>query len=427
LVAQPSLSWRVGPSVLFAVVLALATLPSAQGSAKPWNIDFFQGPIVNSQRAVGLGGAFVGIADGLDGHLSNPAAFAVRQPFFGNDWFDFDFGTSAYTVLGDVDYDLSGHPGRLTSATAEQGGFNLKFGRLGVGVHFMAQQFGLTVDLDSANPANPRRSGTSGASGNAAKPTAFAYSQGFGGVGLAYALRDGELVIGTLLGVGTAKITSLHTGESVDLASSVYPGSFGVLFAPRGLPYRIGMSWRLKLEMTQENVETSSDRKVTQLGGLNVPDAALMGAAFDLGMSWMFGRRTYNIRPSYGDEPLPAGAKQLKDIARPYVLVSGAISIAGPVPDGVGVAAYLTSERQASGQNSVVSVRGGAESEIIDNRLVVRGGSYIEPSRFARVPRLHVTMGGDVRVNFYWDWRVTLSLDFAANYRNSSLGLGFWH
>lgn len=344
--------------IVGAIVLAR---PSSVSADQPWNIDFYQGPIVNSQRAVGLGGAFVGVADGLEGHLSNPAAFAVRQPFFGNDWFDFDFGTTAYTVLGDVDYDLSGRSDLLTSASTQQGGFNLKFGRFGIGVHFIAQQFGIDVDVNAA---------TSVSTGE--KP-AFAYSQSLGGLGLAYAFADGELVVGTLLSVGNARITALHTGDQVDLESEGFPVSLGMLFSPRGRPYRIGMSLRTGLSMTQ--LASEQDVAVETVGGLKVPDAVMMGATFDLGMSWMFGQRAYNIRPSYGDEPIPKGGKALKDIRRQYVLVSGAISITGPIQHGVGVAAYLSGNRQVSGASSVVSVRAGAESEVIDNLLVVRGGS----------------------------------------------------
>lgn len=381
---------------------------------RPWNVDFFQGPVVNSQRAVGLGGAFVGIADGVDGHLSNPASFAVRQPFFANSWFDWDFGTAAYTVFGDVDYDLSGRPGRLSSAFSEQGGFNVKFGRFGIGIHYIAQQFGIGVDV-----------GAPDASVDGTKRS-YAYAQSFGGLGMAYALRDGELVIGTIFSVGTARITALHTGDQIDLASKMVPNSFGVLFAPRGLPYRIGMAWRLGMAMTADNGD-NVDAPPATIGGLRVPDSAVMGPKFDLGMSWMFGTRQYNIRPSYGDEPIPKGGRKVADIKRSYVLVSGGLTITGPVQDGVGVAAYLTGDRQVSGESAVVSLRGGAESEIMDNRLTVRGGSYLEPSRFARMPRLHMTAGADVRVNVYWDWRITLAIDVAADYQNTALGLGFWH
>ncbi len=72
-------------------------------------------------------------------------------------------------------------------------------------------------------------------------------------------------------------------------------------------------------------------------------------------------------------------------------------------------------------------MRAGAESEIMPNRLTVRGGSYLEPSRFKRWPRLHLTGGADVRVTVYWDWRITLAVDFASAYRNTAIGLGFWH
>ncbi len=317
-----------------ATVLVTASA-AATGPERPWNVDFFQGPLVNSQRMVGLGGAFVGIADGLEGHLTNPAAFAVRSPFFGNDWFDWDAGFSAYTVLGDIDYDLSGRQGRLSGASAQQIGFNLKFGRLGVGFHALGQTFSLTAD----QPDGSKRG--------------FAWSQSFGGIGLAWAFLDGELTIGTLLGIGTAAITAVNAdnraevgatgmgeaGSRVDYASPAYPTTFGLLFAPRDLPYRVGMAWRLPVNMTQEHAETWGGDRVIELAGRKVPDSVRMGAQFDLGVSWMLGPRHYNVRPSYGDEPPPKGSRAAADIRRRYVLISAAISVAGPVEDGVGVAA----------------------------------------------------------------------------------------
>lgn len=401
---------------MLAAVVSLSGVPSSawsdaptQPDKRPWNVDFFQGPLVNSQRMVGLGGAFVGIADGLEGHLSNPAAFAVRAPFFGNDWFDWDLGTSAYTVVGDIDYDLSGRVGGLDSATSQQVGFNLKFGHFGIGTHVLSQQFRLTT-TDATGAEQD-----------------FSWSQSFGGIGMAWAFRDGELVIGTLLGVGQARIGSASSGEVVDYASPVYPTSFGLLFAPRGLPYRVGMAWRLPLLMTQDNAETYGGERVAKVAEREVPDSVRMGGQFELGTSWMLGPRIYNIRPSYGVEPLPVGSRDIKQIRRKYVLLSAALSITGPVQDGVGVAAYLDGERQESGQTTVVSLRAGAESEVMENRLVVRGGTYLEPSRFGRDSRGHLTMGADVRLQAWWQWRITIATDLASKYSNTAIGLGFWH
>ncbi len=403
----------------FAAAIALLAvswpLLASADDTRPWNIDFFQGPLVTSERVIGLGGGFVGVSDGVEGHLSNPAAFAVRSPFMGNDSFDFDLGTAGYTVVGDNDYDQSGNKGALQSATAQQLGFNLKFGRFGIGAHFLSQQFRMEVKDDEG------------------VQSVFSYAQSYGGIGLAWAFRDGELVMGTLIGIGTARLSSLNTtatevnGKQVDLASAIYPSAFGLLYCPRGLPYRLGMSWRLGREMTQERAENFGGTKIEKLNGLRVPDKALMGASFELGASWMFGQRTYNIRPSYGDLPLPVGSVPVKAIKRRYVLVTASIKATGPVEDGVGVTSYLRGVRQQSGAGPVVSGHFGAESEIYEDRLRVRGGWYREPSRFADDARHHVTFGADLRISLIIRWRLTMAVDVAKDYRNTAFGIGLWN
>ena len=54
-------------------------------------LDLFQGPLFAGSRVTGLAGAYVAIAEDVDGDLQNPAAPAVR-PFFSYTNFDYWLG-----------------------------------------------------------------------------------------------------------------------------------------------------------------------------------------------------------------------------------------------------------------------------------------------------------------------------------------------
>ena len=63
----------------------------------------------------------------------------------------------------------------------------------------------------------------------------------------------------------------------------------------------------------------------------------------------------------------------------------------------------LTGKLERSGEEVSLTIRGGVEAEVIPYWLVLRGGSYLEPSRFRfSGSRVHGTTGFQVRV-FKWD------------------------
>jgi hypothetical protein len=82
-----------------------------------------------------------------------------------------------------------------------------------------------------------------------------------------------------------------------------------------------------------------------------------------------------------------------------------------------------------SGDKISFGARIGVESEVMQDRLKVRGGSYIEPSRTQRkYYRPHATVGADVRLFDLWRWsaRGTATLDLAPRYFNWGIAFGFW-
>ena len=62
-------------------------------------MDAAQGPVTGSTRVIGLGGAFVAVAEDMDGVAVNPASVAVRLPY---SWNRFDFGFG-------IDFAISGY------------------------------------------------------------------------------------------------------------------------------------------------------------------------------------------------------------------------------------------------------------------------------------------------------------------------------
>src|SRR5204862_65349 len=90
-------------------------------------LDFYRGPVVSSGRAVGLGGAAIGLAETADDHLDNPASFTARAPFFGHTWYDWDFGISWFNTVGSqTDVSMSGRSRSDANASFGNAGFNFK-------------------------------------------------------------------------------------------------------------------------------------------------------------------------------------------------------------------------------------------------------------------------------------------------------------
>ncbi len=122
---------------------------------------------------------------------------------------------------------------------------------------------------------------------------------------------------------------------------------------------------------------------------------------------------------------------------RRYYLLTADLWFNGRVENGVGVESLLFQTVQRSGEKVTVSPRLGFETEVWPTRMKIRGGTYLEPSRFAASsPRLHGTLGLDISL-FKWDvvglwpddyrWQVTAAIDLASHYGAFSFGIGGWY
>lgn len=360
------------------------------------NVDFFQGPVVSSHRVVGLGGAYTGIAYGADGHLVNPAAFALRDPFGADGYFDWDLALSWLNVSGrDADLTQSGRGGSFEQVQFIQGGGNVKLGRHGFGVHLIAQRWTVFVEVDG-------------------EPVSAHYQQTFGGPGYAYNFAGGEFVCGVVTFAGKAALEI----DGDDVAGVEGAGLLlGCVWGPFDEAWRLGATLRTPVV----GANTSGDEE--QVGAV-IPDGIAVPAELAWGISWMFGDRRYNVRPTFGyvEDPPPRG------VAREYVLVSADVVLTGAVPDGYGIEAFLQDDLQRSGENATIGLRLGAESEVVPDWVTARAGTYYEPSRFDRSSgRVHGTFGADVKAPIVWDFRLSTSADVSASYFNWGVGLGLWH
>jgi hypothetical protein len=401
------------------VVMAAALLWAAPAAAQEQlNLDFFQGPVVNSSRVTGLGGAYVGVAEGADGHLINPSSLAVRYPYTLDDWFDWDF---AFSTLNDLQQDgnqidRSGRKGSYDNAFFLEAGVAFRLGRLGLGLQFQSQSYDVAYDEPGAR-------------------LRYNFSLSYLGLGAAYAFWDGELVIGALLTGGNAELIQEEVqieGEEAGPAESIRHSGGGInvsaLWAPVGRPWRLGATARNRIDGVIEGRNALAQDGFVQgevyLGRLRVPDRILVPWQLGIGGSYMVGPRRYNPRPTYG--AIEGDLQRV--LERRYLLFAADLILTGPAPNATGTQAFLQGEVQQSGQHASLSPRLGVESELWEDLITLRGGAYYEPSRFDNNPgRVHLTGGGDLHVAFGWDWKISAVLDIADRYSNFGLGVGFWH
>lgn len=369
-------------------------------------VEFYEGTVNSSERVVGMGGAFVAVADGAEGHLVNPAAFAVRPTFGRGDWFDWDFAFSAFTVFGGVgtNLDQSQAAAQLDFAQLLQIGADLKFGQFATGVHVRSQELRLVAQTRD-------------------RPVTYQIHQAFGGYGFGYGFADGQLTLGGVLSLGT---TDLNASNAVHFESSVGFRSLGAVYAPHGERWRIGATVQPTVTMYATGTSASNGALPDHLGALDTPAAIVTPWQAAAGWSYMIGPRAYNEPTTY--HLSAAQAAKLPPMPRHYTLLAADVVLFGAVPGAISAQSYLVAQPLSAGRTVSAGLRVGGESEIWANRLALRAGTYYEPSRYDRqFGRLHATAGFDLRVTVWWDWKISYCVDLASGYNNSALGFGFWH
>ena len=479
--------------------LALLTSASVARAAGPlgpegspiatsnYRIDLTQGVVLAGTRVLGLAGAYVAIAEGVDGNSANPVAPAMRSPH-SLDNFDYDvgFGFTLPAAVGGTDLFNSGD--RTDVSTSQDAALfldlagNLQFGRWGTGVSLHYTTFEVADPGGQSLGLNAR----------------------FGGIRLqvARAWLDGQFVLG-LGSRGTGLVIQNKDPEPgepaqlFDIAGAA--AEIGALVRPNGAPYRIGVAVRSAVVTNALSSDVAAnadgDLVISRNGtDLYLPNEVTLPWDIDLGLAIQLGPRPLNPRwvdpdeairrldrylawkarerrrrasaisrgatparnaaleaERVGDEALDqihrersarAIRTELKRRARQlerfYVLVSSSLQITGPVDNSVGVESFIERRVQRSGRKATYTPRLGAETELVPSWVRFRAGTYLEPTRFesqgARA-RLHGTVGFDQKL-FPWtvfgifdegtEWKLSAALDGARHYLSWGASVGIW-
>jgi hypothetical protein len=434
--------------------------PGSRIQTSSYGVDLFQGPVLASSRISALAGAYTAIAEGTEGIPFNPAAASLRPPYSTTrDDYDLTAGLTLPTSVKGTDFDNNGQVGfSYDNFYWLTFGGLLQHDKIGFGMIASFQNYDLGVP-GTPVPLPNTKEVIAGVTARLVRIDPV----------ISYGFLDEELHLGAGLrfagfyGVGnTGEVGQKASNERLLINSNGAGVQAGALWVPRSLPLRIGGAARsptipfIEDEGRIKADPVTGDRVV---GNIFLPDRVELPWELEAGIAVQLWKRPFNI-PWHDEERVPKedaerwrrdkngqpephylGARRLlkaryAEIPRQRVLLSFSTLVSGPVRNAVGVESMLSQVVDRSGETTVVTVRGGAEAEVIPNWLVVRGGSYLEPTRFRTgQTRLHGTGGVAVRV-LRWSvfglfdddtlFRVSLSADVARDYLGWSIGAGLF-
>ncbi len=467
-------------------VQAQAKNPGLNGSEA---LDFVTGPVIGSGRIVGLGGAYTALAVGADGAAWNPASYATRNLWALN-WFEwdlaFDYSAGAFRS---TDFDHNGQIGAASNNTFLTLGGRLGFGAFGVGGLLRLQYYNLGQGAQLQLAVGNYGVGYALLDGQlviglAARTAALTIVDHSGSTLVDFAGTGPEA--GAILGLADRPY---RIGLSARLAVHAEPASSQLVAAGLTLPkelvlpaeVQLGMAYqlgvrplnrrfvdphqaarRLKNDMLarragREREQLERESQAAHMRSAADTDApvvateaaarqAAAAAAIEPGEHprdvdwWVEESRSRWLedqelaRAINADEAFRED--EVKRLSRRYLLLSTEAILLGMTSNGIGLESFLAAQRQTSGRYMTLGVRFGAEGEPIPGRLIMRVGSYLEPSRFAGVGyRAHATVAIDLRL-FAWDvfglldefnLRVSAYGDVASLYNSLGVGIGLWH
>lgn len=453
-------------------------------------LDLVAGPVLSGPRALGLGGAYVAIAEGVDGNVHNPATPAVRAAWSRSHvevdatvglLFPSNVANSDFFNTGRERTDLRRNDQRELALIAPSG--NVQVGAWGAGIGLELMRFGL---LRRTSPA-------AGGEEELVRAQVSTFR-----TFLARAVDDGQLVGGLGLQVTALDLTTRD--EIVTRSGNIFTTrgvSFegGLLWRPSNQRFRIGFALRAPVttEVDSRGRAVGGDIVLEDpaSGGYYLPRRVKRPWSADVGFAVQLGPRPLNVPwldpvavmrrvdlylerrerardrqrrraerlgpdsallvedelgkqaaadEAYRDEQEARLERLLRDryrsVPRRYMLLSAALRADGALDNAVGIESFLQQRVDRSGEKVTVSPRAGVESEPVQNWLKVRAGGYWEPSRFRAVDgRAHMTGGFDARL-FPWtlfgllddDASIQFSTagDFAQRYFGWAISLGVW-
>ncbi len=422
-------------------------------------------------RIVGLGGAYAGLAEGIDGATANVAAPGVRAAYSGKH-VDYDLTASISFPGSFASTDFENRCSNASTCSASAAS-SFIYGNAGALLQVGPFGAALTLDATSFNLATSQ------------VPTAINFRLLRAHAIVAWAFLKYQLVVG----VGIEGVTMSFGGSSLALAppSGVGPEA-GVLLKLDDQPWRLGVSARAPV-----SGGVSSDGTQT---AYILPSNVVSPGQIQIGFALQLGPRPLNPRwidPSDELAPLreriedarserqknelaelgailPGPAREAKrreldarehairrvedaridaeesrirdehdaryaNWPRPRLLVVADAVITAPVDNAVAISSFLNQQLDTYGRSWTISPRFGLEGEPFIDRFRLRFGSYLEPSLFdGGSTRQHFTFGGDLKL-FEWNffgilaktmWQLSFATDLAPRYTNWGISLGVW-
>ncbi|MCB9584413.1 MAG: hypothetical protein H6718_03405 [Polyangiaceae bacterium] len=449
-------------SALSRASVALAAGPLGEEGSEirtsEYTVDLYQGPVTASSRVIGLGGAYVSIAEGVEGMSQNPAAPAVRTPW-SVDSFDYDLAlglTFPSSIRGNDFYNTGEGPTEL-----DAGSDGLLF--LTPAAVLQDGAWGYGVSISFANFSLSRRDETADSQRNLVAQ--------FVELDLvsAYGFMQNQFSLGVgLRNVGLVVARENADGSKEDLfTTSGFAPMVGVLWRPEEQPFRVGAAYKHQVETQVDaasQVTANADGDLVLGPGGTDPNSIWLPRNMkqpweaSLGLALQFGPRPLNPhwidpgravaelervvefrkrerqrrlkREAASRSPAELAAlraqadaddaldeleldrqaralrqalvRRARQMKRAYVLMSTELQVVGKSSSSVGVESFIQRRVARAGEKITLSPRVGLESEVVPGWLKLRAGSYGEPSRYrAGSPRLHGTFGFDLKT-FPW-------------------------
>ena len=362
---------------------------------RDYAIELYEGVAIGDGTQTGMGGAGAARVTGSAGTLVNPSAPAVRGSTDTDHW-SWDYHLELLTGRYSSDYDNNGvatpDGGGASLATA---GLSLRYGDWAVGVTATAQ----TAPVDGSTPPVDAQTLR-------------------GKVVVARYFSGADLAVG--LGVQTVLFELRPTMEQAPALFEISGAGAvaGATWLPRQENFRAGLALESRILGGQVTTE-SCDPMSCQ--GYILPDSVESPGRVIVGGAYRWGPTAWNqlVHQEFRDEP--------------SLTLASDLVVTGTSIKGNGIESFGQQQLQRSGRQMSVSIRAGAEYELLPGRLRVRAGSYWEPGRFDDVGgRIHGTLGFDVRALEFHLWglrrgRLGGTADLASRYRNLGVSIGFWH
>lgn len=443
-------SWLVASVALGSWFLARPALAQLTANSTPiktshYAVDLYQGNVLASTRVIGMGGAYVAIAEGVEGSFYNPAAPAVRLSW-SRRHVDYDLGAGMTFpgTLRSSDYFNSGAD-RTSLATSNSKEFvffdaegHLQIGPWGFGSGIALQQYGLN-----------RETSNTGAQVDQLRAQFFVVL-----LQVARATADGQLVVG--VGLRPTGLNVIDENPAPGAPSTLFTTagmgySAGLLWRPIDAPFRVGASVNsavhTRASLSSAIALDDAGNRVISPGTVDelyIPERVGLPWELNFGVATQLGSRPFNPRfidpneltittrrriawrrlerlrhhreaveqaklarenTEYLERNLDDQERRLNELdeaellaarreadrllrererrlGRFYLLISTSMRVAGPVHDAVGIESFLQRTVDLSGRRAVVSPHVGLESEVIANWTKLRAGAYGEPTRF---------------------------------------------